>query len=172
MVKRLADDSETDLTEEGYVVGASPVKISRSNNKYFNGKIQTEHKTYNFVCYASEKAADYQAAERMNSPIQLSNIKLTPSIIDKETLDIQITKKSSVQVIKKLNFQKKVETDTKPKSEQTVTTLSQISDVDTTSTHIVVSINLLSMDHLVFRASRGHNLYLHLPRGGTFQYSW
>jgi len=126
MAKRLAD--KTDLTEEGYVVGVSPVKISR-NNKYFNEKIQTDHKTYNFVCYASEKAADYQAAERM-----------TPSIIDKETLDIQITKKSSMQVIKKLNFQKKVETahDTKPKSEnQSVTTTSQISDVDTTSTHIV-----------------------------------
>jgi hypothetical protein len=114
MAKRLVD--ETDLTEEGYVVGASPVKISRNNNKYFNGKIQTEHKTYNCVCYASEKAADYQAAERMNFPVKLSNIKFTPSIIDKETLD---TKKRSMQVIKKLNFQKKVETahDTKPKSE-------------------------------------------------------
>jgi hypothetical protein len=55
----------------------------------------------------------------MNSPVKLSNIKFTPSIIDKETLDIQITKKRSMQVIKKLNFQKKVETahDTKPKSE-------------------------------------------------------
>ena len=62
---------------------------------------------------------DYQAVERMNSPVKLSNIKFTPSIIDKETLDIQITKKRSMQVIKKLNFQKKVETahDTKPKSE-------------------------------------------------------
>lgn len=76
------------MTEEGYVVGVSPVKISRNNNKYLNGKIQTEHKTYNFVCYASEKAVDYQAAERMNSPVKLSNIKFTPSIIDKETLDI------------------------------------------------------------------------------------
>lgn len=115
MAKRLVD--ETDLTEEGYVVGVSPVKISR-NNKYFNGKIQTEQKTYNCVCYASEKAVDYQAAERMNS-VKLSNIKFTPSIIDKETLDIQITKKRSMQVIKKLNFQKKVETahDTKPKNE-------------------------------------------------------
>jgi hypothetical protein len=40
------------------------------------------------LCYASEKAVDYQAAGRMNSPVKLSNIKFTPSIIDKETLDI------------------------------------------------------------------------------------
>lgn len=63
MAKRLADDRDSDLTEEGYIVGVSPVKISRSNNKYFNGKMQTEHKTYNFVCFAAEKAAEFQAAE-------------------------------------------------------------------------------------------------------------
>lgn len=72
-----------------------------------------------------------------------------------------------MQVIKKLNFQKKVETahDTKPKSEnQSVTTTSQISDVDTTSTHIVVSINWEKHGPSIIY--RGHNLYLHLPRGG------
>ena len=130
------------MSEEGYITDVTPVKISRNNNKYFNGKLQTEHKNYNFVCFASEKVADYQTALRMNSPVKLSNIKFTPSVVDKETLNIQITKKSSMQVIRKLNFQKKLEIasdKSASKSEkQSVSTL--ISDVDTKSTHVVLSI--------------------------------
>ena len=68
-----------------------------------------------------------------------------------------------MQVIKKLNFQKKVETahDTKPKSEnQSVTPTSQISDVDTTSTHIVVSINWEKHGPSMFLGEAGVIIYI------------
>lgn len=143
--KRTKDEMQLEQ-EEGYISDITNVKISRNNNKYFNGKLQTEFQTYNFVCYTPEKHSEYQSAEKMGSPIKLTNIKYSPSYIDKNSLDIQISRRSSMQVVKKLDFRKrKVQKPAVPVGDDHASrTLTDINSVDRTTSHVMVSIMCIS----------------------------
>ncbi|VDH97070.1 Hypothetical predicted protein [Mytilus galloprovincialis] len=138
MAKRSSDATSSEEQENGYLHGISPLKISRNNNKYFNGKLQTKHRTFNFVCYAPEKHAEYQVAEKVDSPVKITNIKYSPSLIDSTDLDIQINRRSRFNVMKKLDFKKKKEVE--KANGDAVRSFTKISDIDITTSHVMYNI--------------------------------
>lgn len=92
------------------------------------------------MCYAPEKHADYQVAEKVNSPVKITNIKYSPSLIDSTDLDIQINRRSCFNVMKKLDFKNIVE----KANWDAVRSFTKISDIDRTASHVMVSINFIS----------------------------
>lgn len=100
--RKLEDDNEL----SGFVHDLTPLKVSRTNAKYFNCILQTDTSEYKrVVCFDSVKRSLFENAEQTKSPVKLKDVKEVPSK-DNNSPDIMVNSKSDLQSIKatKLDF--------------------------------------------------------------------
>ncbi|VDI00789.1 Hypothetical predicted protein [Mytilus galloprovincialis] len=69
----------------GYLVEVSPIKTSQQNNKYFDGTINSNRKTFqHFVCFDVSKHSQFRSAGTQKSPVKLQRISQVPKFSCKE----------------------------------------------------------------------------------------
>ncbi|XP_071139834.1 uncharacterized protein [Mytilus edulis] len=97
--------SATDSEEyQGFIHGLSPIKISRTNSKYFDFTLQINTSNYKrVVCFDASKRPIIDSAAKGKSPLKLSNYTESPSRTTTGT-DIILNKKTVVQTARKLKF--------------------------------------------------------------------
>lgn len=96
----------------GYIHNVSPVKRSSNNNLYFNSTFQTPEEMKRIVCFDAEKHPSFTNAEKLRSPIKLSNVSIVPSR-DGQGTDIQLNSKSKLTVLDSgsVSFKRRLFTD-------------------------------------------------------------
>lgn len=92
---------EEDKLLAGYVHDLTPIKMSKSNAKYFNCTLQTDTSQYQrLVCFDAVKRSLFETAEQSKMPIELKEIKQLPSK-DTTGTDILVNSRSQLQCLKK-----------------------------------------------------------------------
>jgi len=100
--------SEGSLKEEnGYLSSVIPVKTSRKMNRYFNAKFQTESKEYRVVSYNLDKHEDFVKADKLGSPVKITNFRLSPGLMEGD-LDLIVNRYSKMEHLHKLYFKRKI----------------------------------------------------------------
>ncbi|ESO88393.1 hypothetical protein LOTGIDRAFT_175882 [Lottia gigantea] len=96
---------------EGYLHDVEEVKQSTKNqSKYFCCKFQKESSVHKVVCFSPNKFADFQNAEKLCSPVKLSQIKYSPG---KRNIDILVNQNSDITIVPtKLPFKRRLLTKT------------------------------------------------------------
>ena len=103
--QKRASTSSRDIA--GYIVECSPVKISKSNNKYFNAKLQTsEENVQTVVSFSAERHGDFRKAMSGEKAIQLKNVSFVAGRCGTEN-DIRLTRQSTIEY-SSVPFNKKV----------------------------------------------------------------
>ena len=102
MAKReLADNEVT-----GYLHEVSPIKISKANNSYFVGKLQTDTNVFQkMVCFDQTKHSSFHEATAAKTPVKICNVKNVQSREDSSKIDVLVNAKSQMHVVRNLNFQ-------------------------------------------------------------------
>ena len=133
-------EKETNVDfQKGYLTKVSPLKISRTNNQYCNAVLETQHRNYSVVAFVPEKHQFCVEAAKMNSPVKISNFKFVKSRLSAESLDIQISKSTSMEMLKKIDFKKRLfQTETAPATES-APDVTMIDKVDSNTTSVMVS---------------------------------
>ncbi|CAC5386821.1 unnamed protein product [Mytilus coruscus] len=90
MAKRKAETLNDDEIS-GYLVEVSPIKTSQQNNKYFDGTINSNRKTFqHFVCFDVSKHCQFRSAGTQKSPVKLQRISQVPSKRDASQNDVLV----------------------------------------------------------------------------------
>ncbi|CAC5391309.1 unnamed protein product [Mytilus coruscus] len=104
MAKRKAETLNDDEIS-GYLVEVSPIKTSQQNNKYFDGTINSNRKTFqHFVCFDVSKHCQFRSAGTQKSPVKLQRISQVPSKRDASQNDVLVKRTSSLNVLRSLDF--------------------------------------------------------------------
>lgn len=131
--------NESSMKEEsGYVSSVTPVKTSRKINRYFNAKLQTDTKEYRVVSYNVEKHEDFVKADKLGSPVKITNFKLNPGLVEGD-FDLIFNRYCKIEHLQKLNFKRKIVFDKESDSSITDTQFTAIGDVDFSITRKSVS---------------------------------
>ncbi|CAG2186462.1 unnamed protein product [Mytilus edulis] len=101
MAKRKAEALNDDEIS-GYLVEVSPIKTSQQNNKYFDGTINSNRKT--FQHFDVSKHSQFRSAGTQKSPVKLQRISQVPSKRDASQNDVLIKRTSSLNVLRSLDF--------------------------------------------------------------------
>ncbi|XP_052069416.1 uncharacterized protein LOC127708549 [Mytilus californianus] len=101
--KRTASATDSD-EYQGFIHGLSPIKISRTNSKYFDFTLQTNTSNYKrVVCFDANKRTMIDSAAKCKSPVKISNYTESPSRTTTGS-DITVNKKTVVQTARNLRF--------------------------------------------------------------------
>lgn len=101
MAKREREDEVA-----GYLHAVSPIKISKSNNSYFVGKLQTDTNVFKkMVCFDQSKHSSFHEATAAKTPIKICNVRKVQSREDSAKVDVLVNAKSQMHVVRSLTFQ-------------------------------------------------------------------
>lgn len=98
----------------GFIQHVSPIKTSRTNNKYFNATVQVQRDTFKKVaCFDVMKHSTLVEASQARTPLQLTDVQIVPSRLDSAKTEVLVNYKSRVEVSRQLSFsyQKSTEDD-------------------------------------------------------------
>lgn len=134
MAKRKPENDEL----SGFVHDLTPIKVSKTNSKYFNCVLQTNTSEYTkLVCFDSVKRALFENAVQTKSPVKLKEVKQVPSRENSNSTDVLVNSRSDVQSIKasKLDFK------FNPKSQELKTKEIRLKHVQTLPEKTLVCMN-------------------------------
>ena len=93
--------------ENGYLSSVIPVKTSRKMNRYFNARFPTESKEYRVFSYNLDKHEDFVKADKLGSPVKITNFRLSPGLMEGD-LDLIVNRYSKIEHLQKLKFKRKI----------------------------------------------------------------
>ncbi|VDI03381.1 Hypothetical predicted protein [Mytilus galloprovincialis] len=107
MAKR--PNPSTSSSEEivGYLHDISPIKTSKNNTRYFNATLQNRDEFHRLVCFSLDKLSAFTNAEKMKSPLKLTNIAMVPSVSETGKIDIKVSRFSNLNIVDKLPFKRR-----------------------------------------------------------------
>ncbi|MES9903983.1 MAG: hypothetical protein ABW168_15075 [Sedimenticola sp.] len=107
LLKRPHENEDNEV--DGYLHEVSPIKMSRSNNRYFNAKIQTDRERYSeLVCFDIGRHPVMKTAAEKLTPVKLQEIREVPSQKKGGSTDILVNHRSILTVTKHLKFQARI----------------------------------------------------------------
>ncbi|CAC5416139.1 unnamed protein product [Mytilus coruscus] len=107
MAKR--PNPSTSSSEEivGYLHDISPIKTSKNNTRYFNATLQNRDEFHRLVCFSPDKLSAFTNAEKIKSPLKLTNIAMVPSVTETGKIDIKVSRFSNLNIVEKLPFRRR-----------------------------------------------------------------
>jgi hypothetical protein len=89
----------------GFIQNVSPVKISRTNSRYFNATVQVQRDTFSKVdCFDVERHSTLVEASNARTPLKLEDVQIVPSCIESFKTEVLMNYKTRVEVCRELYF--------------------------------------------------------------------
>lgn len=96
---------EEKTTVSGFIQHVSPVKTSRTNNRYFNATLQIQRGTFSKVArFDPSKHSMLVEASNARTPLKLNDVQIVPSKFDSSKSEVLVNYKTEVEVCRELAF--------------------------------------------------------------------
>lgn len=85
---------EEKTTVSGFIQHVSPVKTSRTNNRYFNATLQIQRDTFSKVaCFDPSKHSMLVEASNARTSLKLNDVQIVPSKFDSSKSEVLVNYK-------------------------------------------------------------------------------
>ena len=123
----------------GYLQEISEIKTSKNNNRYFEGKIQTESKQLQrLVVFTPDKHENYRSAATLGRPVKLINAIMTPN---RSEIEVHVNRRTTMEINPEpLPFKRKLFTE-----EAASTSVAEVRIKDFKEPYQTVSFNFLTV---------------------------
>ena len=99
----MANNKQSEI--EGYIVQISPIKCSKNNVPYFNGKLQTSDDTFqDLVGFDEAQRNTLQLHFDSKTPVLCKDVDFVPGRRDSSKKDLKLTRRSAITAAKQLDF--------------------------------------------------------------------
>lgn len=136
---------EEKTTVSGFIQHVSPVKTSRTNNRYFNATLQIQRDTFSKVaCFDPSKHSVLVEASNARTPLKLNDVQIVPSKFDSSKSEVLVNYKTEVEVCRELAFtyQRKEIDDTAGEKTRTIQEIQNIPEYNKVTLYYYKSSNL------------------------------